>query len=352
MKEKIISILSGGSGEVEDFINRYMNGDKDSFFDLVEKFGLLQNSGTYESVIEMFPMTYLRKSYIDDREKTIDNIVSTYSDITKKGDKYFLTLGERADLSTFFKSDDGNRESSSSDMVRNILSEDGDWFEPFQDVTQNLYTDVIEELNEKNKFLLAKSISEELSGTQISPETELLENIAQDQGHPNYVEVKDPLLVMDILEEDETSIKVLLDEASEVSGNLYSLHHNSYNTAYTDEKYNEIMSEVKHLLEIDNSGDWETKTITNHKGEEKTIYNYIVEVTKFIPHLFSSIFNDDYQLDDYRNVFEYYGDFEDLTKEMITEEVVEGLSLSRSYYDYADHTLVRKYLNDMFTDYV
>ena len=32
MKEKIINILSGGSGEVEDFINRYLNGDKDSFF--------------------------------------------------------------------------------------------------------------------------------------------------------------------------------------------------------------------------------------------------------------------------------------------------------------------------------
>ena len=90
MKEKIIDILSAGSGEVEDFINRYLNGDKDSFFDLLERFGLLQNSDTYESVIEMFPMTYLRKSYIDDRKKTIDNIVSTYSDITKKGDKYFF----------------------------------------------------------------------------------------------------------------------------------------------------------------------------------------------------------------------------------------------------------------------
>ena len=352
MKERIISILQGGSGQVEDFINRYMDGDKDSFFDLLERFGLLQNSDTYESVIEMFPMTYLRKSYIDDREKTIDNIVSTYSDITKKGDKYFLTLGERADLSTFFKSDDGNRENSSSDMVKNILSEDGDWFEPFSDVTNSIYDDIIEELNNENKFHLAKSLSKELTGELISPETELLENIAKDQGHPDYVDVKDPLLVMDILEEDKESFNVLLDESSETSGELYSLHNNAYNTAYTDEKYNQIMSEVKHLLEIDNSGDWETKTITNHKGEEKTIYNYIVEVTKFIPHLFSSIFNDDYQLDDYRNVFEYHGDFEDLTKEMITDEVVEGLSLSRSYYDYADHTLVRKYLNDMFTDYV
>ena len=351
MKEKIISILSGGSSEVEDFINRYLNGDKDSFFDLLERFGLLQNSETYESVIEMFPMTYLKKSYIDDRKKTIDNIVSTYSDITKKGDKYFLTLDERSDLSTFFKSDDGHREMSSSEMVENILGEDV-WFEPFQDVTQNLYTDVIEELNEKNKFLLAKSISEELSGIQISPETELLENIAEDQGHPNYVEVKDPLLVMDILEEDEKSTKVLLDEAHEVSGNLYSLHHNSYNTAYTDEKYNEIMNEIKHLLEIDNSGDWESKTVKTSNGEEKTIYNYIIDVTKFIPYLFSSIFNDDYQMDDYRNAFEYYGNFEDLVKEMITEEVIEGASMSRSYYDYADHTLVSQNINDMIIDYI
>jgi len=26
--------------------------------------------------------------------------------------------------------------------------------------------------------------------------------------------------------------------------------------------------------------------------------------------------------------------------------------MSRSYYDYADHTLVKKYLNDMIIDYV
>ena len=41
MKEKIISILSGGSGEVEDFINRYLNGDKDSFFDVKPQTGYI-----------------------------------------------------------------------------------------------------------------------------------------------------------------------------------------------------------------------------------------------------------------------------------------------------------------------
>ena len=58
---------------------------------------------------------------------------------------------------------------------------------------------------------------------------------------------------LEILEEDEKSTKVLLDETSEVSSNLYSLHHNSYNTAYTDEKYNEIMNEImnKHLKDYD-----------------------------------------------------------------------------------------------------
>ena len=78
-----------------------------------------------------------------------------------------------------------------------------------------------------------------MTGELISPETELLENIAKDQGHPDYVDVKDPLLVMDILEEDKESVNVLLNESSETSGELYSLHNNAYNTAYTDEKYNE-----------------------------------------------------------------------------------------------------------------
>jgi|TARA_R110000796_G_scaffold71796_1_gene162795 hypothetical protein len=348
MKEKIIELLNGGQSELESFITRYFNDDKYNFLEVLSKLGLL-DEGSNETLLELFPMSYLKYKYRNNKLKTIDEIVGQYSDIKKVGDKYILILNTMSDLSIFFKDDDNGRDMSSSEMVKNILGED--WFEPFNDVTSNLYTDVIEELTEKNKFLVAKSLSTDLSGELISPETELLENIAKDQGHPDYVDVKDPLLVMDILEEDESSSKVLLDESSEVASNLYNLHHNSYNTAYVDERYNEVMSEIKHLLEIDNSGDWVSKEIKNSEGV-KVIYDYTIDVTKFIPYLFSSIFNDEYQDDDYRNVFEHWGDFEDLTKEMINEDVIEGSSLDNRYHDYADSDMVRKNLNDFIVDYV
>ena len=349
MKEKLKLLLNGSEEDITSFISRYLNDDMSNFFKLLLKYGLL-NDEINETLLELYPMNYLRYLYINNRERTIDEIVSGYSDINKKGDKYFLTLGNREDLSSFFESGDGYREMSSQELAKNVLGED--WYEPFTDVTQDIYEDVIEELDDKNKFIVAQSISEELSGELISPDTELLQDIANDQGHPDYVDVKNPMLVMDILENDSKSSHILLNESSEVSNNLYSLHNNAYNSAYSDEKYNEVMNELKHLLDIDNVGDWVSKKVTNYKGEEKTIYNYVVEVTKFIPFLFSSIFNDDYQMDDYRNAFEYYGDFEDLVKEMINEDVIEGAEISRNYYDYADPTLVSQYLNDMIIDYL
>lgn len=349
MKEKLKLLLNGSEEDITSFISRYLNDDMSNFFKLLLKYGLL-NDEINETLLELYPMNYLRYLYMDNRERTIDEIVSGYSDINKKGDRYFLTLSNREDLSSFFEPNDGYREMSSQELSRHILGED--WYEPFMDVTQDIYEDVIEELDDKNKFIVAESISKELSGELLSPDTELLQDIANDQGHPDYVDVKNPKLVMDILENDSKSSNILLNEASDVSNNLYSLHNNAYNSAYSDEKYNEVMNELKHLLDIDNVGDWVSKKVTNYKGEEKTIYNYVVEVTKFIPFLFSSIFNDDYQMDDYRNAFEYYGDFENLVKEMINEDVIDGAEISRNYYDYADPTLVSQYLNDMIIDYL
>ena len=349
MKEKILKILETGSENITLFIDRYFNGDTILFIDFISDLNMLEDRSVSDFLMEEYPMTYLRRRYMLDRTSTIDELVGAYSDITKKGDKYYLDLNDRNSLNIFFKRSDGGRGYSSSEMIEHIFAED--YYEPFDDTVSNLYSDVIEVLTTENLMSVSKLLVNELSSELIEPVTELLEDIAKDQGHPDYVKLGDPLLLMDILREDEESTMAILGETSELKSDLYNLHNNAYNTSYVDEKYNEASIEIKHLLEIDNIGDWVSKNIKNSEGE-KTISYYLIDVTKFIPHLFSSIFNDKYQVDDYRNVFEYWGDFEDLTKEMINEDVIEGATMDTYHHDYPDTDLVTKYINEMFNDYL
>lgn len=350
MKEKIINLLENGDADdLRNFISRYLNDDYTEFFKLLEKIGIMDGDEFYPVITEEFPMSYLHYRYMVNPDSTVNHIINEYfSDIIYKDGRLFLHLDKMEDLSIFFK-DDGGRDTGSKEMAKLIFQED--WWEPFDDTLSSLYDEVIENLNSKNLSSLAHSIYNELSDSEISPSTSLLEDIATDQGHPEYVELSVDLILNTIFNDKESTNR-LLDEAANVSSELYSLYHNSYNTAYIDEKYKIASDEVKSLLSIDNIGNWKSRKVKTVDGKEKTINDYYIDVTNFVPYVIDSIFKDDYMNDDYRNAFEYHGYFEDLVIEVIKEEVIEGGTISVGYYDYPDHERVNQYLNDMFEDYI
>jgi hypothetical protein len=350
MKEKIIKLLeSNNIEEVNKFINLYFNGDSVEFFKLLEKLGITDGDDIYEVLLEEMPMTYLKYKYDLNPDSTVKYITDEFfGDVTEKNSRYILTLNDREDLSIFFK-DDGGRDTGSKELAKLIFQED--WWEPYYDSLQDVYEEVVTELDDKNLLTLANTINDELSGVKIEPKTSLLEDIAEDQGHSEYVELSAELILNTIFEDSETT-KFLLNESTDVSSELYSLYHNAYNTAYVDEKWETATNEVKSLLSIDNIGEWSSKKVKNYKGEEKTLNYYHIDVTNFIPEVIDAVFNDRYMFDDYRNQFEYYDDFEGLVKEAISEDVIEGASMSIPYYDYPDHQKVVQYLNDFFPDYI
>lgn len=350
MKEKIINLLNKNSQEeIDTFINRYLNGDDDEFFNLIDKLGILDDDEIYPILLEDKPMSYLKYKYNSNPETTINFIIDNYlTDVTKQDGKLLLRLNNREDLSIFFK-DDGGRDMGSKEMSKLVFQED--WWEPFDNTLSSIYSEVIYNLNPENLSLLATAINDELSGSDVSPSTSLLEDIANEQGHPDYVELSVELIRNTIFN-DEDSTNAILDDASNVSSELYSLYHNAYNTAYIDEKWETASNEIKSLLSTDSIGDWVSRKGKNYKGEEITINNYFVDVTKFVPYLIESILNDKYMSDDYRNAFEYFGNLENLIEESIKEDVIDGGSMSISYYDYADYRKVTEYLNDLFSDYI
>jgi len=350
MKEKLIKLLeSNDTEDIYNFINLYLNGDSDEFFKLIDKVGIIDDDKIYESLIESMPMSYLSHKYNSNPKQTVNYIINEYfGDIKEINGRYILELGEREDLSLFFKKD-GGRDISSKELAEKILGED--WWEPFYDSLQDVYDEVIEVLTPENLKLLAEKINVELSGSKVEPETSLLEDIAEDQGHPDYVELSVDLLLNTIFEDKESTKYILNREAVDTSSELYSLYHNAYNTAYVDEKWEQVSNELKSLLSIDNMGEWQTKTVKGYDGKEKKINTYFIDVTNIVDESIKETLDSRY-VDDYRNEFEYYGSFESFIEYIINEDIIEGGSISIGYYDYPDHDRVEKYVNDLFPDYI
>ena len=350
MKEKIINLLDkNDANEIYKFINLYFNGDSNDFFELLEKLGIMDDDNVYPVLLEDMPMTYLNYRYRKNPDSTVNYIVDEYfNDVTRNGDRLILQLNDREDLSIFFKND-SSRDMSSKELAKLIFQED--WFEPFDNTLTDIYEEVVTELSPKNLHLLANIINGELSNSKIEPQTSLLEDIAEDQGHPEYVELSTELILETIFN-DKESTKFILDEVPDIESELISLHNNAYNTSYIDEKWENATNELKSLLSIDNVGEWESRKVKRYNGEEVIVNHYYIDVTNFVPYVIESVFNDEYMNDDYRNAFEYYGDFEGLVNEVINEDVIEGGTLSIPYYDYPDHNRVTQYLNDIFEDYI
>ena len=350
MKEKLIKLLESNSTEdIYKFINLYLNGDSDEFFKLLDKFGIINDDKIYELLIESTPMTYLSHKYNSNPKQTVNYIINEYfGDIKEINGRYILELGEREDLSLFFKKD-GGRDISSKELAEKILGED--WWEPFYDSLQDVYDEVIEVLTPENLNILANKINDELSGSKVEPETSLLEDIAEDQGHPDYVELSVDLLLNTIFEEKESTKYILNREAVDTSSELYSLYHNAYNSAYVDEKWEQVSNELKSLLSIDNMGEWQTKTVKGYDGKERKINNYFIDVTNIVDESIKETLDSRY-VDDYRNEFEYYGSFESFIEYIINEDIIEGGSISIGYYDYPDSSKVDEYINDFFRDYI
>lgn len=351
MKEKIINLLNKPSWEVDKFINTIFNGNRETFISFLEKRGLLNDENIYDYLIEEMPMTYLSNKFKNNPDKTTKYIVDNYfGDISSENGRYTLRLNNREDLSIFFKDDGGSRDMSSREYVSLIFQED--WWDPFYDTLEDVYTDVIENLTPENLKLLAERMIDEPASSEIQPDTELLENIAEEQGHPEYVELSIDLLLNTIFEDKETTKYLLEYEFNDINSELYSLYNSAYNTAYVDEKWETATNELKSLLGAENIGEYKSRTVKNYKGEEVNISDYFIDVTNFLPDVIEATFNDKYMVDDYRNQFEYYGNFESFVGEMIDEDVIEGGDMSIPYYDYPDYTRVERYMNEMFRDYI
>lgn len=329
---------------IQDFLEMFNNndldvkkyfGDYETWFNVLKRRGLMSEIDPKNAAgSEDWQNEYLLWLYDNDREKYYKWMNEILGDIVVEG-KDVYWQGDRGDLAMLFCDD--RRDGPSRDTIESILVGE-DVFEPYWDTTDNVYRDVIEELTKENLEIFKERVVKELSGQQLSPDTEEMELVAAEQGHEDYWTI-DSENVTRIIDDEESMNSLLKGELADVRLDLYSVHSNSYNSAYESEVYNSIFNKLEEYF------DTEKKQWINvpHPYKKETV----VEKFKIPIWDFEGIVNDFLHSNKgYGNsgTLDYHGSFIEIIRE-------ERDCLRLWFPDYPDSRLVDKNINEIFSDY-
>ena len=329
--DEIVEMFNNDEFEVEKYFNDYQ-----TFFNVLNKRGLMgEIDPKNASNGVVWQNEYLLWSYENNKEEYYKWVADFLSDVEFENGKAYLEISDRSDLAKLFC--DGHRYDLSRDTIESILSGE-DFYEPYYDTTDNVYRDVIEELTPENDRRLQEYIVDMLKGEQIPAETDELELIASEQGHPEFVEV-DMENVKRIIDNEETMKELLGDQLSDLKGELYSIHSSAYNSAMESELYDEVWSELETYFE--GHGEWINKP---HPYKKDTQIQYFkVPIRDFESMVNDYLFNNK----GYGNsgTLEYHGSFIDIMAE-------DRDCLSVQSPDYPDSRKVDKNINEYFGEYL
>lgn len=331
--EEIIDDFNNGELDVEKFFNDYQ-----TFFSVLKKRGLMSQIDVTADGADEWQNEYLIWLYGNDKEKFHKDVVTLLNDdleIDENG-KIFLETNDRGELSRLFCS---GRNEISRDIIEQILSGDGDVWEPYWNTTDDVYRDVIEELTPENDKRLQEYIIDTLKDKKIAPETEELELIASEQGHPEYSLVI-PENVKRIIDDKETMDYLFENDLEDLKSELYSIHSNSYNSAYETEVWNDIWSKIEEYF--DGDGEWVERPHTYKKDTMVQIFK--IPVASNFDDIILDYLNDNKDGGS-RGILEYWGSYIS-----VLAESVDCLNVYPP--DYPDSGEVDKNINEYFKDYI
>jgi hypothetical protein len=309
-------------------------------FDFLVKTKILDNF-EYKSIPEVLENDFLLHKIQQDPEVWLEWITGKIlTDVEKRSDGYYLFLRDRTELAELF--DDSGRDATAKDVAERVLGED--YYEDFYDSTNNVYEDVIEELDVENVIKLRNYIFREIGNVEFPLEkydSDFFEGLSEEQGTEGYFIIKETDL--DELIKNEEAMKQLLnDDLSELKSELYNIHNNAYNGAYQSELYSLIWSEldryfVGRVIDQQIQSGEKTKWLQYVK-----IRDFKRDVINFLSERLGSEYNED-KLD-------YYGSYTGMMKQLMDEDVYDWLDFRIP--DYPDFSLVTKDINDIFGDYI
>lgn len=326
-----------------DLVNQYNDNtfDPEEYFGDLELFFALLKRRNLISEIDIENISDQNKFLIwlhqNDRKKFLDFVSDKLTDLyVDENNKVYLDLSDVSDLSELFCGQ--SRNGLSRGYIESVLNGEAtdDWFD---NTTYDVFEDVINQLNGKNLEYLGDYIVENLKGLKIDTETELLSDIANQQGHPDYV-IVDKSVVQEIIKDEET-MNYLLDENLDfLKSNLLSLHSNAYSESFQSEVYDDIFDELQEYVD----GKGEFYNIPHRFKKETMTQRFRIPVAANFDQIILD-YLDSGKNRGSRGLLEYHGDYIRLLED-------EFNCLSVFPPDYPDYTKVKNYINEFFRDFV
>ena len=309
-------------------VNKYFN-DSETFFKIIEKRGRIDDLDLENNYMENDYLAYLSET---NGEKFIEEVQKQISDVRFDGEVPVLQLNDAGDLAKLFCV---SRNDISQDTIREILLGEADW-DRYWDTTDDVYRDVIEELNEENLKYLYSYIIKNLEGVQIEPETELLGEIASSQ-NTEYATIT--MVNVEYVVRDSETMGYLLDrDLSELDSELNSIHSNAYNMAYETAVFREVWGKLDDMFDVEKR----KYVYKPHPYKKETQ----IEVLKMpIRDFYTPIKDYLYNSKGSSQTLEYFGNFIGILEE-------NGECLSVWAPDYPDSSEIDKNINEIFGDYI
>ena len=309
-------------------VNKYFN-DSETFFKIMDKRGRIDDLDLETNYMENDYLLYLSET---NTEKFREEVAKQISDVTFGGEVPVLHLNDAGDLAKLFCA---GRNDISQDTIREILLGEADW-DRYWDTTDDVYRDVIEELNEENLKYLYEYIVKNLGGVQIEPETELLSEIASSQ-NTEYATIN--MVNVEYVVRDSETIGYLLDnDLSELDSELNSIHSNAYNMAYETAVFREVWGKLDDMFDVE-----KRKYIYKPHPYKKETQIEVLEIP--IRNFYEPIRDYLYNNKGTSQTLEYFGNFINILEE-------NGECLSVWSPDYPDSREIDKNINEIFGDYI
>jgi hypothetical protein len=309
-------------------VNKYFN-DSETFFKIIEKRGRIDDLDLENNYMENDYLLYLSET---NTEKFREEVAKQISDVRFDGEVPVLELNDASDLAKLFCS---GRNDISQDTIGEILLGEADW-DRYWDTTDDVYRDVIEELNEENLKYLYSYIVKNLEGIQIEPGTELLSEIASSQ-NTDYATIT--MVNVEYVVRDSETMGYLLDnDLSELDSELNSIHSNAYNMAYETAVFREVWGKLDDMFDVE-----KRKYIYKPHPYKKETQIEVLEIP--IRDFYEPIRDYLYNNKGTSQTLEYFGNFIDILEE-------NGECLSAWAPDYPSYTEINKNINEIFGDYI
>ena len=331
------------NGEMEDLLKIF--GSMEQILTFFQKQNILNDVDPFDDDLSDYQLEILNfnLNVLNDKE-TLRVCISKLDDIVIKDDGYYLYIKDREDLAELFYN--GGRDTSARDVAKMVLGDDMDW-DRWGNTTDDVYRDVIEELNPENIELLKKHMLDVLTNWKIEIDDEtpdLFNNYSEDG-----IFYLTPENVGDVIGDEESFMYLINnDYLGDLSGDLYGIHSNAYNSAYETEVYKSVEGELETFFDMKTSK-WES--IPSSYNPEKLIEHYVL---KFNPgEVFNSISK--YVADSgnwgyYQNNLDYVTSWLNMMNTFMDNGDEPWLDFRIP--DYPDSSLVDKYINEFFPDYI